>query len=331
MNRATTRCLVAGALLGLLASACGGPGDEPAERSARPTGSVQKFAEGTYMAEIQKRGTLRVGVKADIPQIGFLNPLTSQFEGFEIDIAKEIAERLGVKPEFQEAVSDNRIPFLSSDPAKVDLVLSTFTINDERRKQIDFSVVYYLAGQSLLVSKDSKIKDIKALADQKGKICTAKGSTSETNLKAAAPGAEVVLLRAYSECVQQLRNNQVEAVSTDDVILLQFIAKEPDRFKLTGGTFSREPYGVGIKKGRPEFLEFVNTVLRDIKEDGTWEEIYDRWIKKFSGKAATPPDDDARAAAPSAAPAATSSATPTPVATPPTETAAPSTPAPAPS
>lgn len=281
--------------LGIALVLAGCANADDTETKATPEAKAS-FDPSSYMATIQAAGKLRVGVKADIPQFGFLNPATNKFEGFDVDIAKEVAKRLDVTPEFSEAVSANRIPFLNED--KVDMVVSTFTINAERKQQIEFSVVYYVAGQSLLVKKDSKIKDVDSLDSQKGKVCSAKGSTSETNIRAAAPGAEVILQGAYGECFQLLRNNSVDAVSTDDIILLQFIAQDPASFKLTGGTFSREPYGIGIKKGRPEFVEFVSSVLSDIKADGTWKKIYDRWIKKVSGKDARPPEDDVTAEGP---------------------------------
>src|SRR5207244_965866 len=110
------------------------------------------FSPGTAAAAIQQRGSLRVGVKFNVPQIGYNNPVTGKVEGFDVDLANIIADRLGVKAEFTEAATANRIPFLQQD--KVDIVVATLTITDERKQQIDFSHVYYVAGQSLLVKKD---------------------------------------------------------------------------------------------------------------------------------------------------------------------------------
>lgn len=256
----------------------------------------ESFAAGSYMAELQSRGKIVIGVKFDVRQFGFLNPATNQPEGFEVDLGKAIADRLGVKVEFVEAVSANRIPFLKED--KVDLVLSTMTITEDRKKEIDMSAVYYVAGQTLLVKKDSPISDVGALDKAKAPVCSAAGSTSEKNIRTAAPSAEVVLQKQYSECFQLLQNDQVKAVTTDDVILLGFVKQDPARFTLTGGRFSLEPYGAGMKKDRPGFADFVNDTIKQIKADGTWVKLYDTWIKPITGIAGSPPADDVKAVAP---------------------------------
>jgi glutamate transport system substrate-binding protein len=286
----------------LFATACGGDENPALEGTPKATPTAQatpSFAADTYMAEIQKRGKIVIGVKYDVPQIGLLNPATRKAEGFEIDLGNIIAERLGVEAEFVEAVSANRIPFLNED--KVDLIISTMTINEERKREVDFSVVYYLAGQTLLVKEGSNVTGVKALNDQKATVCSASGSTSEMNVRVAAPAANVLLQPQYSQCFQLLQNDQVQAVSTDDVILLGFAKQDPARFKLVGGTFSKEPYGMGMKKGRAGFKEFVDEVLTDIKQDGTWVELYDRWVRPITGTSQQPPADDAPAEAPSPA------------------------------
>jgi ABC-type amino acid transport substrate-binding protein len=284
----------------LLGSACGR--DENPALEGTPKGKATaearpSFPADSYMAEIQRKGKVVIGVKNDVPQFGLLNPATRQVEGFEIDMGRIIAERLGVEAEFVEAVSANRIPFLNED--KVDLVLSTMTVNEERKREVDFSVVYYLAGQTLLVKAGSPITGVRALNDMRGSVCSASGSTSEQNIRAAAPAANITLQPQYSQCFQLLQNDQVQAVTTDDVILLGFAKTDPERFKLVGGTFSKEPYAVGIKKGRAGFKEFVDQVIRDVKGDGTWVELYDKWIEPITGTDQQPPPDEAPAEAPS--------------------------------
>lgn len=254
------------------------------------------FAADTYMAELQKKGKITIGVKFDVPQFGFLNPATNKPEGFDVDLGNLIADKLGVEAEFVEAISANRIPFLNED--KVDLILSTMTINEERKQQIDFSIVYYAAQQKLLVKKDSKITSVDDLNSQKGSVCSAKGSTSEKNIRIAAPSANVVLQDGYSQCFQLLQNGQVDAVTTDDVILVGLQNNDPANFKITGDPFSKEPYGMGIKKGRVGFKEFVDGVIKEAKEDGTWLKLYNKWVKKVTGESATPPPDDVAAQGP---------------------------------
>ena len=263
--------------LGLLAAACGDDGGGDTD------GAAQDFEEGSYMAELVDEGEITIGVKFDVPQFGFRNPTNDEVEGFDADMGREIAEALGVEPKFVEAISKNRIPFIQED--KVDIVFSTMTVTEERKEQIDFSEVYYVAAQSFLTRKGESMT-VETAAGKK--VCTAKGSTSELNLPAVQPDVEVVLQDAYAQCVQLLRNDQVDAVSTDDVILLQFVKQSPDDFEVSEETFSQEPYGAGIKKGRDEFVEFVNGVIQDMKEDGRWAELYEKWVTPVTGE--EPPD-----------------------------------------
>ncbi|MGI8425149.1 MAG: transporter substrate-binding domain-containing protein [Actinomycetota bacterium] len=264
--------------------------------------SKPSFAAGSYMAAIQEKGKIVIGVKYDVPQFGALNPATGKPEGFDVDLGNIIAGKLGVKAEFVEAVSKNRIPFLNED--KVDLIISTMTINEERKQQIDFSNVYYVARQRLLVKKDSPIKSATDLNTAKATVCSAKGSTSEANIRAVAPNAQVNLQDGYSQCFQLLQNGQVEAVTTDNVILVSLLKSDPANFKITGEPFSVEPYGMGIKKGRAGFVEFVNGVLTGVKKDGTFIKLYNKWVKPVSGEPGVVPPDTAVAEAPGAPPAA---------------------------
>jgi putative glutamine transport system substrate-binding protein len=174
----------------------------------------------------------------------------------------------------------------------VDLVISTMTVNADRETQIDFSNVYYLAGQSLLVPKDSAIASVKGLAGKK--VCSAKGSTSEANIRKFAPQAELILFDSYSECVTAMAGKRADAVSTDDNILLGF-ASQDKNLKLVGGQFTFEPYGMGIKKGNPEFQQLVNDVLKSMKTSGKWKELFKKEIGDKTGVATPePPIDDGR-------------------------------------
>jgi putative glutamine transport system substrate-binding protein len=260
----------------------------PAASSGGAAKALPKAADGTLLRKIQDRGKMIVGVKYDVPMFGLLNPATNKVEGFDVDIAKEIAAYIFGDPnaiEFKEAVSKNRIPFLQD--GTVDLIASTMTVNADREQQIDFSVVYYLAGQSLLVPKNSTITGINDLAGKK--VGTAKGSTSENNIRAKAPQAEVQLFDGYAEAVAAMDAGRVDAVTTDDNILIGFQAKEPDKWKLVGGQFTKEPYGLGIAKGHPEFVEVVNKVVKDLKSSGKWTELYK---KNIPATPPAPPDDD---------------------------------------
>jgi ABC-type amino acid transport substrate-binding protein len=190
-----------------------------------------------------------------------------------------------VEPNFIEAISDNRIPFL--ERGTVDLILSTMTINAERDMEIDFSEPYYIAEGRILVPQGS---DIQGLADLAGNsVCTALGSTYEETIREGAPEADLRLVDTYSECLELLQNEAVDAVSTDDVILTGMIIQD-DTLEMVGDRLTTEPYGVGIKDGDKQLKDFVDGVLSTIEEDGRWEETYQKWVGRHIGREEQPPE-----------------------------------------
>jgi len=262
---ARTALLAAAAVLAL--GACG---------SDEGTGDVDPgaFPEGSTMARLAEAGTVKVGTKFDQPLFGLMGPDGTP-EGFDVEIAKIIASELGVpedKIEWVETVSSVREDAITN--GTVDFVVATYTINDTRKEKVDFAGPYYVAGQSLLTLKSNT--DIQSVDDVAGKkICTVSGSTPEQNLLENYPEAEVVPFSAYSDCLEPLRNGQVDAVSTDNVILAGFAAENED-LELRGELFTQEPYGIGLKKGDDDFRAFVNDVLEAAYEDGRWAAAWEK-------------------------------------------------------
>ncbi len=246
--------------------------------SAGPIGAAQSFAADSTMAKIQAAGKLVCGTKFDVTGFGFKNPTSNEVEGLDADLCREIAKGLGVTPEFVEAVSANRLPFLKED--KVDIVISTMTVTDERKKEIDFSKVYYLAGQSILVKKASTVQTVDDLNGKK--VCSVEGSTSEKNVREKAPQAELLLFKTYPEAGQALADGRCEAVSTDDTILFGLALNIPES-ELRGGTFTEEPLGIGIKKGKDDLVAFIDATFDAMKTDGRFKGLYDKHIKPLSG------------------------------------------------
>jgi glutamate transport system substrate-binding protein len=275
-------------VLGLLVAACGDDDDEGTSGGGgggEQAADVEQFPEDTTMGKIQAAGEIKIGVKYDVPPFGFKNPQTDEIEGFDVDLGRAIADKLGVEPNFIEAISDNRIPFLQD--GTVDLVLSTMTINAERDQEIDFSEPYYIARGRILVPQDSDITGIDSLAGRK--VCTALGSTYEETIKEQAPKADLRLVDSYSECLELVQNGGVDAVSTDDVILTGMIIQD-DTLKLTEGEpLTTEPYGAGIKDGDTEFKDFVDGVLEEYKSGGGWAEAYEKWVGQYTGEKQDPP------------------------------------------
>jgi glutamate transport system substrate-binding protein len=272
--------------LSLFAAACGDDEEQPAGGGAAESEkAAEEFPADTPMGRIQEAGEIKIGVKYDVPPFGFQNPQSGDIEGFDVDLGKAVAEKLGVEPKFVEAISDNRIPFLQD--GTVDLVLSTMTINAERDQEIDFSEPYYIARGRILVPQDSDITGVDSLAGKR--VCTALGSTYEETLREQAPDAKLKLVDSYSECLELVQNGAVDAVSTDDVILTGMIIQD-DSLKLTEGEpLTTEPYGAGIKDGETEFQEFVNGVFDEYKSDGGWADSYQNWVGQYTGEQQEPP------------------------------------------
>ncbi len=264
-------------VLAFVVGACSsdtGPGD-----SAAPSEGGASFAADSTMAKIQATGKLVCGTKFDVIGFGFKNPTNNEVEGLDADLCRAIADGLGVTPEFVEAISANRLPFLTED--KVDIVASTMTVTDERKLEIDFSLVYYVAGQSLLVKTDSDIQTVDDLGGKK--VCSGEGSTSEKNVREKAPTAELLLFKTYTEAGQALADGRCDAVSTDDTILFGLAQNIPDT-ELRGGAFTEEPLGIGIKKGKDDFVTFINDTLQAMKADGRLKALYDKNVKPYTGQ-----------------------------------------------
>jgi glutamate transport system substrate-binding protein len=226
------------------------------------------------MAELASAGEITIGTKFDQPLFGLQGPDGNPV-GFDVEIGKMIAAELGIGEgdiNWVETVSGNREPFIQD--GRVDIVVATYTINDARKEVVDFAGPYYVAGQSLLVRADED--SISGPEDLAGKrVCSVDGSTPAGTIAAEYPEADLVTFAAYTDCLDPLRNGQVEAVTTDNVILAGYVAENPDDFKVVGEPFTEEPYGIGLAKGDDEFRAWINDVLEESYEDGRWVEAWE--------------------------------------------------------
>ncbi len=289
LTRKTTLASAAAMLLlGLTACApagSAGPGgiDDEGDAPAAATGNGPynleiaenpEFEAGTTMAEIAEAGTLRVGTKFDQPLFGLQGPDGTPV-GFDVAIAALIAAELGIAfedIEWTEAQSAVRESFLESD--QVDIVVATYTINDARKERIDFAGPYFIAGQDIIVQAGNP-EGITGPEDLAGlPVCSAEGSTPAATI-ADEYGAELLAAGGYSDCLDPLRNGQVVAVTTDNVILSGFVDQNPGEFELLGETFTEEPYGIGLPLGDDAFRTFINDVLEEAFANGTWARLYE--------------------------------------------------------
>ncbi|MBL3644375.1 transporter substrate-binding domain-containing protein [Peribacillus frigoritolerans] len=256
----------------ILLAGCGGGND-----SDKAEEGGDKGKEKDVLAQVKEKDKIVFGVKNDTRLFGLKNPSTGEVEGFDIDIAKALAaEILGDenKVEFKEVTSKTRMALLNN--GDIDAIVATMTITEDRKKEVDFTDVYFDAGQSLLVKKGSDIKGIDSLKGKK--VLAVKGSTSSINIREKAPEAQVLEFENYSEAFAALKSGQGDALTTDDSILYGMADEDPS-YELVGGTFTEEPYGIAVKKGNSEFVEELNKALKSLKDSGKYDEIHDKWIK----------------------------------------------------
>ena len=227
------------------------------------------------MEKIRARGYLIAGVDQSTYHFGFLNPLTGQIEGFDIDMIHAVADAIfGTYQNHvhYKAISDNqRIPDILN--GTVDIVAHTMTISCDRLKYLDFSSVYFDAHQRVLVLKNSKATSLDDLRGQK--VCATTASDSVARIAAAK--AIPVPVTYWTDCLVLLQQGDVAAISTDDAILDGLAAQDPWT-KLIGPPIADEPYGLAISKQHPEFVRFVNAVLQQLRTNGQWAASYRHWI-----------------------------------------------------
>jgi polar amino acid transport system substrate-binding protein len=236
--------------------------------------------------DIKKAGVLRVAAFDSNPPFGFVDEKSRQLAGFDVDIAQAIAKKLGVKLELQATNPANRIPLLTAN--KVDVVAANFTITDERRKQVEFSVPYFATGQKFIAKKGvlQQPEDIKKL-----RIGVDKGTTQETLLREKYPETPVVAYDDTPLAFTALRNGNVQAITQDDAKLLGLLANAPDKAKYEISPFAltREFQGIGLPRGEERLTQFVNNTLLELEKSGEAKKIYDRWFGPKS-RAALPRD-----------------------------------------
>ncbi|MEV7660915.1 glutamate ABC transporter substrate-binding protein [Paenarthrobacter sp. GOM3] len=268
ITRRKSLLVAASAALALTLSACGGG------TSTTPPVASASFAAGTTMEKLNKAQKITIGTKFDQPLFG-QKGLDGKPVGFDVEMGKAIAAKLGIpadKIEWVETVSANREPFI--EQGRVDIVIATYTINDSRKEKVSFAGPYYEAGQALLVNKDDN--SITKPEDVKGKkVCSVTGSTPAKTI-VDKYGAELVPAANYTACLEPLRNKQVVAVTTDNVILAGYVDKEPDAFKLASDqTFTKEPYGIGLKKDDTVFRNWINDQLEGFAKDDTYKKAWE--------------------------------------------------------
>jgi polar amino acid transport system substrate-binding protein len=239
------------------------------------------------MAAIAARGRLVAGVDQNQYLFGFRNPATGALEGFDVDIARQIAGAIFGDPnrvEFRVVEAGQREAVLQS--GEVDVVVRTFSINCARKQKVAFSTVYFNADQRILVRKDSGIDSAAGLAGKRA--CAVSGTTSLAKLYGLDPRPAVIGAPTWTDCLVMLQQGQVDAIGTDGVVLAGLAAQDPN-VEVVGASLGVEPYGVGIKKENEDLVRFVNGMLERIRTDGTWQRLYDERLQPLGPSPGPPP------------------------------------------
>ena len=278
--------------LGLVLAGCSSEAGQQAQEATSNAPEVAQdvdFPAGSTMARLAEAGTITIGTKFDQPGFGLANPQGVP-EGFDVEVAKIVAGGLGISPEdiqWKETVSANRESFIQN--GDVDIVVATYTINDARKQLIDFAGPYYVAGQDIMVATGNPL-GIQGPDDLAGKrVCSVEGSTPAQNIRDNYPEAQLTLFDVYSKCADALRNGQVDAVTTDNVILTGLVQGGQGAFELVGNPFTQEPYGIGLKKGDDDFRGYINDTLEQSFQDGSWAAAWDRTAGAITGEPAPEP------------------------------------------
>lgn len=236
------------------------------------------WAESTY-DKVMKEKVLHAGIMTNSIPGAFYND-KQEWVGFDVDIAEEIAKRLGVKLKRVVVSDKTRISFVQQ--GRIDMSVANMTHKRERDKSIDFSITYFFDGQKLLVKKDSGINSWKDVVGKK--VASTQGTTSEVNArnmlkKLGDPNAEknVISFPDYASAFQALQNGRVVGFTTDSTILLGYAAQAPGQFVLVGDFISDEPYGIGLPENDSKWRDTINFTIQDMWADGTYKKIYDKW------------------------------------------------------
>ncbi|MBF4463595.1 MULTISPECIES: glutamate ABC transporter substrate-binding protein [unclassified Rathayibacter] len=273
-----------------LAGCAGDPGASGGGTTYEVASDVTLEGSPTFDA-MKSDGTVTVGVKEDQPGLGYLDAATGERSGFDIEIAKWIAASLGFSA---DKINYTAIPSANREAAivngDIDYYVGSYSITDKRKDQVGFAGPYFETGQQLLVKADNETitgpDDLTAGVS----VCSATGSTPIQNIRANYPDVKPVEFDTYSQCVDALRDGQVDAVTTDGAILIGYAAQNPEELKVVGEPFSTERYGVGLPKDDAALRHFVNAMFTD--GGSTWTSIYDATLGKSGTKVAQPAVDD---------------------------------------
>ena len=233
-------------------------------------------AHADQLADIKKKGEIVFGVLGTDEPNSFVDPKTRDIVGYEVDIAKAIAARLGVKPVFKQLAVAARIPELQQ--GRVDVLAASLTHNKEREGQIDFSLTTFVTGQKVLVKTSSGITDVPQLAGKR--VLTVKGGTQEPNIRKAVPNVDVVTFETTQQAFLALQQGKGVGYVNDEASLVNDFAKlgpAKKDYAILPTNISTEPLALGIKKGEPALKAAIDGELRELETSGAADKLFVKW------------------------------------------------------
>lgn len=233
-------------------------------------------AHADQLDDVKKKGELVVGVLGTDEPNSFIDAKTREFVGYEVDLAKALAAKLGVKLKLKQLAVAARIPELQQ--GHVDLLAASLTHTKEREAVIDFSLTTFVTGQKVMVKKTSGITAVPQLAGKK--VVTVKGGTQEPNIRKAVPNVDVVTFETGPQAFQALQQGKGLALVNDEVSLLDQFAKlgpAQAQYQILDQNLSVEPLAIGIKKGETKLKAQVDALLRELEKSGEAEKLFNKW------------------------------------------------------
>ncbi|WP_295624797.1 glutamate ABC transporter substrate-binding protein [uncultured Corynebacterium sp.] len=262
------------------------PANLPDGAVPEPTPAPATGPAAERIPDIVERGRIVVGVDQSLNLLGFRDSTTGELAGFEVALAREIARDIFGDPdavEFRYVDSTERVEVLSD--GRVDAVVRTMSVTPAREAEVDFSAPYLTSRAGILVpASAAEGRDGEAITSSEDldgrRVCVSAASTSEEIVRAEAPGATLLLVRSWSDCLVALQQDQADAVLSDDTILAGINDQDPATIIVRRG-LSAENYAVGVADGNDELASQVNLTMERIRADGTWRQLYDTWLGAF--------------------------------------------------
>jgi len=238
----------------------------------------QGLWEKSALNQILKRGELRVGMEA-----GYLpfemRDKKGDIIGFDVDVARLMARYMGVKVTFINTQWDGIIPALLTD--KFDILMSGMTITPERNLQVNFAVPYITIGQTILINKKiaDKVKSYKDLNTPEFSVVTKLGTTGDIAARRYLSKAKLKAFETEADAVLEVRNGRADAFVYDLPFNAVYSAQYKDALVHLKEPFTHEPLGWAVRKGDPDFLNWLGNFLAQIKNDGTYDALYQKWFE----------------------------------------------------